>query len=40
MPQRAIAEGEDSSYIDPERCNNCGFFVESYFCPLYAIINK
>ena len=36
-PNDAIVEGEDSYYIIPEKCNECGSCVENNYCPAWAI---
>jgi ferredoxin len=39
-PQEAIIEGEDDEItkIDPEKCDDCGSCVNTFFCPAGAII--
>jgi len=39
-PEGAITEGDEKSSIDPEKCTDCGFCVEKFFCPAQAIIKE
>ena len=37
-PQDAIVDGDNERrMIIPEKCNDCGYCVEDFFCPGFAI---
>jgi len=37
-PEKAIIESDEASSIDPEKCTDCGYCIDSFFCPAQAII--
>lgn len=37
-PENAIIEGDTQSTIDPAKCTDCGYCVEEFSCPAFAIV--